>query len=448
MKLMTIEEVNNQFKAKLEKEGNQSNTRTLASGPSTSSARANNKEKTENATGQKKEIGFSGALGIIFAAVVMEKVVVPVAKESWPKVKENLPKCFDAAIILATTLQSLVKPSTPALPAPSRVPIIDTTATTVSKPQSSASTVPAVSQASNPEVLAMATVTPTPQKAVYEKEFVNTFQDVHVALDIGWRGSGKTTFGFKGLEYCHDRGMACYAYGIPQDKRSHLPDWVGHIDKLEDLPNGAALLIDEASLTCFYREQGSDAAKKFALFISLARQKKQVIIIVSQLSSEVHINLVRMVDVIFVKDPGVLSFERNEFRVPLEGAKKAFSGLNEADRQAHVFAYNGRTGAILFFKTDRPTFWKPEISCLFDGVNIAESGIAGAPSPQAQAPSSEEIAQKVRDYHKANPNVSRWELARIFKVSIGSVYNYLDDYPYKKKGRPVSSTPKSTTVST
>jgi len=38
----------------LEKEGNQSNTRTLASGPSTSSARANNKEKTENATGQKK----------------------------------------------------------------------------------------------------------------------------------------------------------------------------------------------------------------------------------------------------------------------------------------------------------------------------------------------------------------------------------------------------------
>jgi len=54
MKLMTIEEVNNQFKAKLEKEGNQSNTRTLASGPSTSSARANNKEKTENATGQKK----------------------------------------------------------------------------------------------------------------------------------------------------------------------------------------------------------------------------------------------------------------------------------------------------------------------------------------------------------------------------------------------------------
>ncbi len=285
----------------------------------------------------------------------------------------------------------------------------------------------------------MVTTVPTPQKAVYEKEFVNTFQDVHVALDIGWRGSGKTAFGLKGLEYCHDRGMACYAYGIPQDKRSKLPDWVNHINKLEDLPNGAALLIDEASLTCFYREQGSDAAKKFALFINFARQKKQVIIIVSQLTSEVHINLVRMVDVVFVKDPGVSSFERDEFRVPLEGAKTAFAGLNEADRKAYVFAYNGLTGATVFFKTGQPTFWKPEISCLFDGVNIADPGVASAPSPQAQTLSSEEKAEKVKEYHKANPDVGVRALARIFKVSTGTVYNMLHDYPYK--GKKTGSTP-------
>ena len=287
-----------------------------------------------------------------------------------------------------------------------------------------------------------------PTKVIYEEELVRVLRNVYVMLILGWWGAGKSAFGWKVTGYYHDQGRPCYAYGIPKDKRPLLEKWVNHIERLEDLPNGSVLLIDEASLSCFYREPGSDAAKKFTALRTFARHKNQVIILISQMASEVHKNLVRMVDMIFIKNPGVLSLERDELRVPLEGAKTAFAGLNEADRKAYVFAYNGLTGATVFFKTSVPDFWTPEMSHLFDGVNIAEPGVTGAPNPQAQALSSAEMAQKIREYSKANPNISRWELARNFKVSIGSIYNYLDDYPYKKKGRPVSSTPNSTPVST
>jgi len=286
-----------------------------------------------------------------------------------------------------------------------------------------------------------------PPKVTYEKELVRVLQNVYVMLILGWWGAGKSAFGWKVIGYYHNQGRPCYAYGIPKDKRHLLEKWVNHIERLEDLPNGAVLLIDEASLSCFYREPGSDAAKKFTALRTFARHKNQVIIIISQMASEVHKNLVRMVDVIFIKNPGVLSLERDELRVPLEGAKKAFSGLNEADRKVYVFAYNGLTGATVFFKTGVPSFWTQEMSHLFDGVNIAAQGVAGTPSQQAQALSSAEMVQRVKEYSEANPSASKWKLARIFDVSIGSVYNYLNDYPYKKKGRSVSSTPSSTPVS-
>jgi len=101
-----------------------------------------------------------------------------------------------------------------------------------------------------------------------------------VVLILGKPGSGKSALGYRLLEllrYVAD----IYVVGFPEQARSLLPECIGIVPSLEDLPNKCIALVDEAYLA--YHSRGSMTAKSKAMSqaLNLSRQKEQTIIFIT-----------------------------------------------------------------------------------------------------------------------------------------------------------------------
>jgi DNA invertase Pin-like site-specific DNA recombinase len=71
-----------------------------------------------------------------------------------------------------------------------------------------------------------------------------------------------------------------------------------------------------------------------------------------------------------------------------------------------------------------PSFWNSKLSRLF--------AVASSPSP-ARSPkrvTREQKKQRARDLRSQGASIK--EISRALGVSVGTVYNYLKDYPYGK----------------
>lgn len=106
---------------------------------------------------------------------------------------------------------------------------------------------------------------------------------VHPCVEVilGSRGSGKTALGYRQLELLRDRG-APYAVGLPQRVRHHLPAWVGLADRVEDVPQGAIALVDEAYLSYHARRAMTARGQAIGDVVNLSRQRRQTLIFIVQ----------------------------------------------------------------------------------------------------------------------------------------------------------------------
>lgn len=216
----------------------------------------------------------------------------------------------------------------------------------------------------------------------------------------GGQGAGKTGLGYYLLTLAEEREMDAYSYGIPKEKTYLLPDNVERVRcEPQNLPQNAFILVDEAWIDFFAQEHGSSKNREMGKIVSMARQRKQVMIFVSHVLAKLNLNVIREVNTLIFKKPSLLhmKFERKEIQQLSQQAYDVLKGKEDYEKYSYVFSedYEGLVTNPL------PDFWCEELSNAWAGdVDIYEG------SKYAELlhdKTYKELLRKIIAYEEANP---------------------------------------------
>ena len=241
-----------------------------------------------------------------------------------------------------------------------------------------------------------------------------------VVLILGRRGSGKSGLGYRIIELMRHRGEP-YIVGLPAQAQKHLPDWAGTVDRLEDVPPKAVVLVDESYLHYPSRASMDSGGRDIGSLINLSRQRDQTLIFVVQEARQLDVNIVSQIDVLAVKELSDLSrgFERPQLRGLTDKARAAFRTVH-GDRRRWSWVYSEFASYQGLVSNELATFWKPRLSCAF----TLPSGDV-APARRGQRPSREELQQTARRMREAGLSFS--QIARNLGVSKTQAWRLVND---------------------
>lgn len=246
-----------------------------------------------------------------------------------------------------------------------------------------------------------------------------------VVLILGKRGSGKSALGYYLLMLLH-KAYPTYLVGVPKKAQYLLPDWIGIIPNLEMLPPKSVALVDEAYLHYHARQSNTDASIVMSKLLNLSRQKSQTIIFISQEARQLDRNIVSSADVIVFKDLGILQtdFDRRELnRIALQ-AKQVFDS-SKGDRRSWNYIYSPNADFIGPLKNTLSSFWSKKLSNIFaNNIGGNESAIR-----LSQTMTLDEKTKLAKELSRNNHSIG--QIAGILGVCKGTVFNYLNDYPYR-----------------
>lgn len=208
-----------------------------------------------------------------------------------------------------------------------------------------------------------------------DEESLEIPQDTYVIWIGGPVGMGKTAVGQEAIEKNRDRATPYVVLHGGMERPASLPPWIRTSDNLESIPPGSMILLDEAPLAFSARESGSTAAKLMMKWIGLVRQRRQVLLVVSRLGSEIDKVLMAHSDLIVVKKPlaGTSTFERPLLRSLLDQAEAAFARI-EGDPRCYSYVWNRRTGTKCMLRNGLPSFWTDELSRCFASASLTAAG--------------------------------------------------------------------------
>jgi len=196
-----------------------------------------------------------------------------------------------------------------------------------------------------------------------------------LVLTAGGIRSGKSCLVYGILEHCHDEDpeRKIYAYNYPKEKAEFLPDWIEAIDT-EDFPEGSVVIADEAYLSFYSKDHGSDINKYMDVFAGLAAQKGILILFITQTTRKLSLAQVSGVQVVLLKRPDVMmtKLDRSELRKIMTAALEGFRALEPDQRQAAVYVVSFDFEGIITEANTPPEFWTEELSRAWQGVSLLE----------------------------------------------------------------------------
>ena len=180
-----------------------------------------------------------------------------------------------------------------------------------------------------------------------------------IALIIGRRGSGKTALGMKFLEMAKNKTKRkIYAIGFVKSK---LPLFINKIENIEKIKPDSVVLVDEAALLFSAREPMKNTNKLLTQMMAIARHKNLSLIFVTQNSAFIDINVLRLADSLFLKEPSLL--QSNFERKFLNNFCKNINFSKYAEKEKYFYVYSDDFQGMAKF--DLPTFWNESVSKAF-----------------------------------------------------------------------------------
>ncbi len=182
-----------------------------------------------------------------------------------------------------------------------------------------------------------------------------------IMLIVGKRGGGKTALGMQFLTWFnHFARRKCYGIGYGAAK---LPRWIHKTSRIEDIPNDSVVLIDEAAILFFSREAMTSINKMITKLMAIARHKNLSMVLITQSSALIEINVLRLADVLLLKEPSLLQarFERKALQDIFSAADKTFKKID--DCVSHFYVYSDEFEGLVRYRL--PYFWNDSISRSF-----------------------------------------------------------------------------------
>lgn len=180
-----------------------------------------------------------------------------------------------------------------------------------------------------------------------------------IMLINGKRGSGKTALGMKFLElYKKKTKKKSYVLGYED---TNLPRWIKKVDDIEKIPNNSAALIDEGAVSFFSRDSMKKSHKDLSKLMAIARHKNLVMILITQSSAMIDLNVLRLADTILLKEPSLLQskFERKAIKEIYEKAMPHF----KEEKKERFYVFDDEFEGLL--KHGLPSFWNEDVSKSF-----------------------------------------------------------------------------------
>lgn len=330
-----------------------------------------------------------------FLALPRDNTGTPLAQQTkWGTVREVLrwgSRCYLGYKLLEPVLAPMLAEMAAALPSIQQThqPAIAPPATQVVVPPSSKMTPQEMARLEQAMARALEHLRPfDPGKAaeapqnIYtpppDAQWLTLAPHPSVILVLGKRGSGKSALGYRLLELFRNQA-APYVVGFPQASRKLLPDWIGFVDSLEDVPPKAVILLDESYIQYHARDSMSDEGRNIGQLVNLSRQRAQTLIFIVQEARQLDVNAISQADVIVVKELSEISrdFERRELKRFTEKARVAFAGV-KGNRQRWTWVYSEAAGDARLVENELASFWKPALSRAFaQGTSEQDSNGAG-----------------------------------------------------------------------
>lgn len=238
---------------------------------------------------------------------------------------------------------------------------------------------------------------------------------------LGESGMGKSvTAAYIGDLLHKEKGLPLYYFGIEKEKRILFPRWIRHFDNLEDFPERAVVIFDEAALSAPCRRSISESNVKLNEINILARQKEVSLIWASQQGSQIDRVLPESSQVIVFKKPqefqgeterpylrpiATRAYER--FKDPKIKVPQKWNLLHTEDRED-------------FLSNPVPSWWTNELS------HIHADYVVGKIHPTRK--NKDELMQIAKSLREKNLSYQR--IAERLGVSKTTAYNYVNNYPY------------------
>jgi hypothetical protein len=183
-----------------------------------------------------------------------------------------------------------------------------------------------------------------------------------IGLILGARGSGKSALGMRILENLAAKSSrkVC-AMGFDD---STLPEWITFVNSVEEVPNGAFVLIDEGGITFSSRSSQSSANRILSSLLLVARHKDLSVLFISQNSANLEVNTIRQADYLLMRKPSLLQkeFERKKIGQIYDEIGAQFAGLKDIGRFSTYVYSNEFRG---FVSNKLPSFWSQRASKSF-----------------------------------------------------------------------------------
>jgi hypothetical protein len=198
-------------------------------------------------------------------------------------------------------------------------------------------------------------------KGSYE-EFLSKLKNSSlVMLIVGKRGSGKTSLGMKFLEFFNkERKRKCYTLGY---ESTRLPWWLKKADSLEQIPNNSVALFDEGAVLFSSRDSMKNINKELSKIMAIARHKNLTLVLITQNSAMIDLNVLRLADTLLLKEPSLLQskFERKVLKDIFEKIKPEFEKIKE--KKSYFYVWDDDFQGMV--KYSLPSFWSEKISTSF-----------------------------------------------------------------------------------
>lgn len=242
-----------------------------------------------------------------------------------------------------------------------------------------------------------------------------------VILVLGKRGADKSALGYRLLELYRDRATP-YVVGLPATARRYLPDWVGLAERLEDVPPGSIVLVDESYLAFHARSSMSEAGRAIGGLVNLSRQRRHTLIFIVQEVRELDVNIVSQADVLAIKELSELSrdFERPGLRRFTDRARAALATV-EGDRRRWTWVHSEPAGWEGLVEKRLPSFWREGLSHAFAG---AVQGLPPAGPRKGKRTPKEELTKRARGVREASHSCD--QIARALSLPKSTVWDLVN----------------------